>query len=311
MSENRAYLPEGWHEFPRLSLEQLRLAALNGDIIRGTVVRCSSDCTLTVSLGNVQGHIPREEAVAPWISGANRDISILSMVGKQISFTVKSIDSDEKGAPTLLLSRREAQEKTMEFFLGALRPGMILACKVTHLTHFGAFLDIGCGIVAMLPIELISISRLTHTAERFQKGQKILAVVNNVDSQTRRITMTPGELLGTWMENASLFSVGDTVEGVVRSVKEYGSFIELTPNLSGLAENRIALAPGNRVSVYIKNIRPEQMKIKLQIIEKLPPLNMPRELNYHITSGYLDHWIYSPSNCEKEVVETIFTASDP
>lgn len=46
--------------------------------------------------------------------------------------------------------------------------------------------------------------------------------------------MTHKELLGTWMENASWFHPGETVRGEVRSVKEYGSFIELAPNLSGL-----------------------------------------------------------------------------
>lgn len=70
--------------------------------------------------------------------------------------------------------------------------------------------------------------------------------------------MTHKELLGTWMENASWFCPGETVRGTVRSVKEYGSFIELTPNLSGLADAREKLDPGDGVSVYIKSIRPEK-----------------------------------------------------
>ena len=42
-------------------------------------------------------------------------------------------------------------------------------------------------------------------------------------------------MLGTWAENAALFSPGQTVTGVVRSVEDYGIFVELTPNLAGLA----------------------------------------------------------------------------
>ncbi len=60
-------------------------------------------------------------------------------------------------------------------------------------------------------------------------GQKILAAVASIDRQTRRFTMTLRELLGTWMENASRFRPGETVRGIVRSVKEYGTFIELAP----------------------------------------------------------------------------------
>ena len=126
-----------------------------------------------------------------------------------------------------------------------------------------------------------------------------------MDREHRRFTMTHRELLGTWMENASWFRPGETVPGVVRSVQPYGSFIELTPNLSGLADSREDLTSGDRVSVYIKSIRPERMKIKLQVIEKLPPDDTLPPLKYQITDGILDRWIYSPPNYEKAPVETV------
>ena len=170
--------------------------------------------------------------------------------------------------------------------------------------------DIGCGIVAMLPIEHISVSRISHPKDRFQDGQKILTAVWSLDREARRITLTHRELLGTWMENASRFRPGETVRGVVRTVKDYGSFIELAPNLSGLADAKERLAPGDGVSVYIKSIRPERMKIKLQVIEKLPPA--PAEpIHYQVTDGKLEHWVYSPPNYEKQAVETVFTAPSP
>ena len=196
----------------------------------------------------------------------------------------------------------------MEFFLEHLQEGMVLACRVIRLETFGVFLDIGCGVIAMLPIERISVSRIFHPKERFQEGQKILAVVWKFDRSQRRITMTHRELLGNWMENASRFSPGDTVQGIVRSVKDYGAFVELTPNLSGLAELKEGLEPGERVSVFIKGIRPERMKIKLQIIERLPPLPQPMPIPYQLTDGPLERWVYSPPGCEKERIETVFTA---
>ena len=310
MPENRLFLPEGWKTTPPPTLSQLREAAKTGEILQGTVTRCDVSHTLNGPMGPIRGFIPRDDVVAPWISGAKRDISYLSRVGKEISFTVISVGADEKGAPIAMLSRRSAQEKAMEFFLETLQPGMVLACRVTHLAAFGAFLDIGCGIIAMLPIELISISRLSHSKERFREGQKILAVVKAFDREKRRITMSHRELLGSWMENASHFTPGETVQGIVRSVKDYGSFIELTPNLSGLAENHIGLSAGDRVSVFIKTIRPERMKVKLQVIERLPPLETPPEFEYQITDGLLEHWVYSPPGCERDTIETFFTASD-
>ena len=49
------------------------------------------------------------------------------------------------------------------------------------------------------------------------------------------------------------------------------------------------------------------MKIKLQVIEKLPPLAEPEPLRYQITDGVLDRWVYSPANCERPPVVTEFT----
>ncbi len=109
---------------------------------------------------------------------------------------------------------------------------------------------------------------------------------------TCRFYLTHKPLLGTWLENAAAFAPGDAVEGVVRGVREYGVFIELAPNLSGLADWRGDLEPGDRVSVYIKSIRPENRKIKLQVIENLGPAQEPGALTYFITDGVIDGWAY-------------------
>lgn len=311
MPENRRYLPEGLCSPVSYTLSELKEALEKRSILCGTALRCDAALNLHIQLGNISAVIPHEEAVAPWMSGAGRDISVLSRVGKVNCFTVSSIAADAKGAPAIVLSRRDAQETAMNDLLERLKPGSVLSGQVTHLDHFGAFVDIGSGIIAMLPIEHISVSRISHPRERLQVGQKILAAVRSIDPGKKRIVLTHKELLGSWMENASCFHVGETVQGIVRSVKEYGTFIELTPNLSGLSDNRESLAPGDAVSVFIKSIRPERMKIKLQVIEKLPPLSAPQPLRYQITDGILEHWRYSPPNYEKEPIETDFTASCP
>ncbi len=311
MPLNHPFPPEGLRPPATYTLADLQAAAAAGAILEGLIQRCDVDYTLHTTVGSVRGILPRREVNAPWISGAERDIAVLSRVGRYTCFTVKAITADEKGAPVAHLSRKAAQERAMEFFRERLRPGTVLTGCVTRLESFGAFVDIGCGIIAMLPIEHISVSRISHPGDRFRPGQKILAAVRSIDWERCRITLTHRELLGTWMENASRFQCGETVRGIVRSVKEYGSFIELAPNLSGLADVREDLSPGDGVSVYIKSIRPEQMKIKLHVIEKLPAPQTPELLRYQITDGELEHWVYSPSGCERPVIETDFTADGP
>ena len=304
---NNLYLPEGFRPPAAYDIAAVRSAQENGTILEGTVLRCGVDRTLHVSLGAMEGLIPREEALSPWISGAGRDISLLTCVGSPVCFRVTAVEADQRGAPRILLSRRQAQETAKEYFLKHLTPGTVIPARITHLESFGAFVDIGCGIIAMLPIENISISRIQHPSQRFRTGQKILAVIAAVDPSIPRFTLSHKELLGTWLENASLFQPGETVPGIVRAVKDYGCFVELTPNLSGLAEWKDGVAPGDRVSVYIKSIRPERMKIKLQIIRCLPAEEAPTPLHYQITDGQIAHWVYSPHNCEKAVTESIFT----
>ncbi len=307
MPEQKRYPPEGLRPPVSFTLTALQEAAERGEILEAVPQRCGADHTLFFSLGGIAAQMPRSEAVAPWISGAGREIAVLSRVGKPTCFQVTALRADTKGAPLAILSRRRAQDAAMADFLEHLRPGTVVSGRVTRLESFGAFVDIGCGIVAMLPIEHISVSRISHPSQRFREGQKILAAILTLDRERRRITLTHRELLGTWMENASRFRPGEAVGGIVRSVKPYGSFIELAPNLSGLADNREDLAAGDAVSVFIRSIRPERMKIKLQVIEKLPPVEGPAPLTYQITAGQLERWVYSPPGCGK-TVETVFTA---
>ena len=117
--------------------------------------------------------------------------------------------------------------------------------------------------------------------------------------------LTLRELLGTWAENAACFSPGETVVGIVRSVEDYGVFIEIAPNLAGLAEPDTALHPGQTVSVYIKSILPDKMKIKLVVVNKNLNQKMRFEPHYFVTRGRLDRWIYSTPQSRKQI-ETVF-----
>jgi small subunit ribosomal protein S1 len=98
---------------------------------------------------------------------------------------------------------------------------------------------------------------------------------------------------------------------VVRSVEQYGIFIELAPNLAGLAEYKEGVYEGQNAAVYIKNIIPERMKIKLVLIDTYnndqSGVMKPAKPLYYIESGHIDVWRYSPQNCEK-VIETVFSS---
>ena len=120
-----------------------------------------------------------------------------------------------------------------------------------------------------------------------------------------RITLSHKELLGTWKQNAERFRVGETVAGIVRSVESYGIFIELTPNLAGLAELKENVQPGQQASVFIKSILPNRMKVKLVIVECFDYAYKPEPPVYFFDGDHMDKFIYSPPESEKHI-ETIF-----
>ena len=116
-------------------------------------------------------------------------------------------------------------------------------------------------------------------------------MVRQVMPELGRVQLSHKELLGTWSENASHFEAGETVTGIVRSVMDYGIFVELTPNLTGLAEPLEGFQAGDSVSVYLKSILPDRQKIKLAIIGTVAP-QPPAPLADHATAGRVVDWNY-------------------
>ena len=233
----KKYLPEGKifnspeNRYYLQSERTMAEAMAQGLILEGHAVLCDSEHNIIVELPFGKGIIPRSEGAIGIQEGKTKDIALLSRVNKTVCFKVTDI-VHEKGEVICRLSRRLAQEECIERYISTLTSGDVIPAKVTHLEPFGCFVDIGCGLPSLIPIDAISVSRITHPNDRFFNGQDIYAVVKSCDED--RICLSHKELLGTWEENAALFSTGETVGGIVRSIEPYGIFIELAPNLAGL-----------------------------------------------------------------------------
>ena len=275
-------------------------------ILEAPVVLCDHNFNLHVALGDkIRGIIPRCEV--EYGKGEIKDIAILTRVGKCVSFIVQGFKKEQSGEIVAILSRRRAQKECMENFIRTLCAGDIIQSKITHIENFGAFVDIGCGIISLLSIDSISVSRITHPSERLCVGDSIYCVIKSID-ENGRIYVSQRELLGSWIENASLFTEGETVKGIIRSIENYGIFVELKPNLAGLAEYKEGVRVGQSAAVYIKSIIPDKMKIKLIIIDSHDTPGSPEPPEYFITpdlTTHIDKWTYSPSEC-KRLIETVF-----
>lgn len=282
-------------------LHTLAQAQASGMILEGRTLLCTPNHDLQVKLGPFIGIIPREEAALGIREGTAREIAILSRVGKPTVCMLSAIQEDG----TLLLSRRQAQARALDTLLD-MSVGTVLPGTVTHLAPFGVFVDIGCGVISMIPLARCSVARISHPAKRFSIGQEIFVVISEIDRQAKRLTLSHKELLGTWAENAAHFSPGMTVTGLVRGIKSYGTFVELAPNLAGLADQTEGLKENDRVAVYCKVIQPGRMKVKLNILQQLEKEPLPPPLPYFITSGQLSRWVYSPPEWNGPPIGTVF-----
>lgn len=266
--EYQRFIPEGWNESSfNITDEQLTKAITTGEILQGKVSRCDSNYNLYVDLGNNRvGVIPREEVEAVNVdeTGFPKPNICTSKVNKFVQFKVKDIDSKNN----YILSRKSVGQDALNWISNELHEGMVVNGIVKSMQPYGVFIEIGGGIVGLLHIEDISIARIKTPSERLKIGQKINVMIKCIDRKLERVILTYKELLGTWEDNVKYFNEGETVTGIARETEKSknGIFIELKPNLVGMAEYKEGIEYGQNVDVYIKKIIPDRRKIKLLIV---------------------------------------------
>lgn len=282
----------------------LEKAAAKEQILEARVSLCDEEMSLSLDLGCMRGIIRKEEVAYVPDGSPVKDIAAITRVGKSVCFVVRGFEKI-RGETVAVLSRRLAQLDCLNNYLLALAPGDVIDARVTHLEPFGAFIDIGCGIISLLSIDCISVSRISHPRDRFYPGMFIRTVIKSIDTETCRICVSHKELLGTWVENVAHFRIGQTVPGIVRSIEPYGIFVELAPNLAGLTEYTEGVKLGQSATVYIKNIIPEKMKVKLVLVDTYSSSAEQSPPEYFFTGDHMRRWQYSPGECSR-VTETFF-----
>ena len=250
------FLPEGWEKNNFTGTK---------DIYQGIVQKCDKNYNLHIKLDSgLEGVIPRKEVEAFNLdeNGLPKTNLCVGKVHKYVQFKIKEKDGDN-----YIFSRKDVQKEVLNSVKTDLQEGQVVNGIVKNITPYGAFVDIGGGIVGLVHIEDLSVARIKTPYERLNIGQKIDIVVKSIDEETGRINLSYKDTLGTWEENAHKFQTGMKTKGIVRETEKNknGIFIELTPNLVGMAEYEEGLQYGQAVDVYIKKIDSQKKKVKLVI----------------------------------------------
>ena len=215
---------------------------------------------------DVKAIIPREEASSVvGDDGMVEERFITNKKGKVLPVCIKEIIETENGIE-LVMSKRILELKVRRWMYMHLKPGVKLKGIVVGLKDYAAFVDVGGGVTGILKIQDMSDTMISNSADMFKLGQRKEVIVKKYDRDTGRIELSYKELLGTFEENVKEFKEGDIVEGVVRNRIKTGVFVELKPNVIGIAEHVNGIEPGQKVLVSIRKINLERNKIKLIII---------------------------------------------
>jgi small subunit ribosomal protein S1 len=156
-------------------------------------------------------------------------------VGKTMEFKVVKINETIKNAvvshKALIESDIEAQRAEI---MAKLEKGQVLEGTIKNITDFGAFMDLG-GLDGLLYITDISWGRINHPSEVLKLDQKLNVVVLDFDDDKKRISLGLKQLTPhPWDVLAEGVKEGETVEGKVVNIEDYGAFLEIMPGVEGL-----------------------------------------------------------------------------
>lgn len=281
------------------TIESLQKCRINNEPICGVVKKYIPNTAVVVDLGNgIDGFL----SIDKFEDSDNVSLSaIVSKVGSNICAFIENIDTENN---SVTLNRRSLHNWYKRNILENMEVGRIFETEILSIAPFGLFVDMGYGVVGLLPLNDISIARLPKLDNLFKIGDK-LNVIYKGKNQGGYV-VTHKELLGTWEENVKDFTEGEVVLGIIRDIKPYGAFIEITPNLTGLADimENNSYEIGQSITVLFKSYNVEKQKVKLHIV-KVSDVEYKPNYVYKISSGIMKEWVYTPIGSKKEI-KTIF-----
>lgn len=203
---------------------------------------------------------------------------LTEFVDQEIKVQLIEFDREKR---RVVASRRvllEAEKKEAEkAFYQTISEGKRMTGKVTRITNFGAFVDLGSGIEGLIHISELSWNRVKSVDEVLKVGQTVEVVIIKIDAEHRRIGLSLKQIqTHPWVEAIKNFSEGNVYQGKVTRLESFGAFVELAPHLEGLvhisqiSEKHISkpdevLKVGEEVRVKILKIDYENRKVSLSI----------------------------------------------
>jgi small subunit ribosomal protein S1 len=218
--------------------------------------------------------------IEAFLPGSQLDIAPVrnmdDFIGKEYDLKILKINIDRKN---IVVSRRELLEADRadkrSTLLKDMEKGSIRTGVVKNITDFGAFIDLG-GLDGLLHITDMSWKRTSHPSEMLEIGQKIEAVILDIDNVKERVSLgLKQKTENPWIKIDEKYPVGSTIKGRVVNIMPYGAFVEISEGVEGLIHvsemswtKRVTkageiLSVGEEVEAVVLDIQKDQKKISL------------------------------------------------
>jgi small subunit ribosomal protein S1 len=240
------------------------------EVIEGTIVRRIKGGMIVELLDGMEAFLPGSQIDVRPV----RDFE--AYLEKRMEFKIVKLNPENEN---IVVSHRELIEHELEEqrqqILEQLEVGQVLQGTVKNIVDFGVFIDLG-GVDGLLHITDLSWGRVSHPSEIVDLDQELEVVVLDYEEERQRISLGLKQLKEhPWEKIGNQYSEGDTVEGKVVSITNYGAFVEIEKGIEGLVHisemswTRHIEHPSQMVSlgqivdVKILNIDQEERKISL------------------------------------------------
>ncbi|MCR9141151.1 MAG: S1 RNA-binding domain-containing protein [bacterium] len=183
----------------------------------------------------------------------------------------------EHSGKRVIASRRSFKDRKREYqkdiLMGTLQEGDIITGTVISLQNFGAFVDLG-GVEGLIPISELDFTRVNHPSQVVKTGESVRVKVIAIDWKEDRITLSRRAMLQNPWQGELPFREGEIVAGTIESLKDFGAFVRLTDNFTGLipmSESGVprgqriesAFERGQEIRVMVARIDRERERISL------------------------------------------------
>ena len=227
-----------------------------------------------VEFGRIQGFVPNSHI--PTIQNVYNHDQRTSYKSKQVDNTIKlKIIELDPQRERFVLSAKSAQKDQRKELLSSLSIGDKCTGTVVNLKHYGAFIDIGDGLVGLLHISRMAWEHINKPDDLFSVGDEVEVLVDKIDVEKEKISLNRKALLPSpWQTFADKQTAGDLVAGEVTAVVDFGAFVRVDEGIEGLLhKNEMnipsdtapseALAEGDVILVRIVQIDVAQERLSL------------------------------------------------